>query len=158
MVDASILTGIVLIAVGLALFVGEVLHPGAFLLIPGTVIIVAGVLYTLVPGFLFGTVLGPALVLAGALFATVISIYYYRWLAPIHAPMVTNPGTLAGSEGIVIVPVVPDTMHGKVRIRSEVWSARSKMAIPAGTRVRILGGEGVSVEVVPVPEPANAAG
>jgi membrane protein implicated in regulation of membrane protease activity len=157
MVDAGVLTGIVLIAVGLALFIGEVLHPGAFLLIPGTVIIVAGVLYTLIPDFLFGTVLGPGLVLAGALVATVVSVYYYRWLAPVHPPMVTNPGTLAGFDGVVIVPVVPDTLHGKVRVKSEVWSARSKVAIPVGTHVRILGGEGVSLEVVPLPDSRPAA-
>ena len=157
MVDASVVTGILLIIVGLALFVGEVLHPGAFLLIPGTVIIVSGVMYTLIPNFLFGTIVGPALVLVAALVATVVSVYYYRWLAPIHAPMVTNPGTLAGSEGIVIVPIVPDTLHGKVRVKSEVWSARSKIPIPAGTRVRILGGEGVSIEVVPMPEAGHAA-
>jgi membrane protein implicated in regulation of membrane protease activity len=157
MVDAGVLTGIVLIVIGIGLFIGELLHPGIFLIIPGTVIVVAGVMYTLVPDFLFGTVLGPALVLAGALIATVVSIKYYQHIAPVHPPMVTNPNTLIGSEGVVISPVVPDTLHGKVRVRSEVWSARSKVAIPEGSRVRIVGGSGVSIEVVPVPAASTPA-
>jgi membrane protein implicated in regulation of membrane protease activity len=153
MVDAGVITGIVLIVIGIALFVGEIVHPGVFLIIPGTVIVVSGIMYTLVPDFLFGTVAGPAIVLAGALVATVVSIKYYQYIAPVHPPMVTNPNTLIGSEGVVIAPVVPDSLHGKVQVRSEVWSARSNVPIPKGSRVRIVGGSGVSVEVVPVPSP-----
>ena len=52
--------------------------------------------------------------------------------------------------GIVIAPVVPNTLKGKVRVKSEVWSARSDVAIPTGVRVRVVQGEGVSITVQPV--------
>lgn len=123
MTDVGTLIGATLVVIGIGLFVGELLHPGIFLLIPGTVILVSGVMYILLPGFLTDSILGPALVMASALVATVVSILYYQHVAPVHPPMVTMPATLAGSEGLVIAPVLPDSMKGKVRVRSEVWSA-----------------------------------
>ena len=155
MAEVGTFIGVILIVIGLALFIGELLHPGVFLLIPGTVILVAGIMYIALPGFLTTTIFGPALVVSAALVATVCSILYYRYIAPVHPPMVTMPTTLVGSEGVVIAPVIPDTLRGKVRVRSEVWSARSRVAIPAGARVRVLGGEGVSIDVVPI---ADAGG
>lgn len=157
MTDVGTLIGATLVVIGIGLFVGELLHPGIFLLIPGTVILVSGVMYILLPGFLTDSILGPALVMASALVATVVSILYYQHVAPVHPPMVTMPATLAGSEGLVIAPVLPDSMKGKVRVRSEVWSARSRVPIPAGTRVRVIGGEGVSLDVVPLQEAAVEA-
>ena len=61
-----------------------------------------------------------------------------------------------GAEAIVIVPIVPNTLKGKVRVRSEVWSARASVEIPEGTRVRVVHGEGVSVTVVPLEPPKPA--
>jgi membrane protein implicated in regulation of membrane protease activity len=142
--------GVFLAVIGLALFAFELAHPGAFLLIPGSILLVAGVMYLLFPNLLVDTVVGPAIVAVVALVAAVIELYYYQWLAPNHSPMTSMPSTFAGLEGLVIAPVVPDSLSGKVRVRSEIWSARSKTLIPAGTRVRILGGEGVSLEVVPL--------
>ncbi len=156
MSDAGAAIGILLILIGVGLFVGELLHPGVFLLIPGTVILVSGIMYIILPGFLTDTILGPAIVLLCALVATAVSIMYYKRVAPVHPPMVTIPSTLAGLEGIVVAPVVPDSLRGKVRVRSEIWSARSRVPIPTGAKVRILGGEGVSLEVVPLPESAPA--
>jgi membrane-bound ClpP family serine protease len=147
--------GTILVLIGLALFTFELLHPGAFLLIPGSVFLVAGILYLVLPGLLVDSVIGPALVAVVALIAAVIELFYYQYIAPNHLPMTSNPASFAGLEGLVITPVVPDSLAGKVRIRSEIWSARSKVAIPRGVRVRVLGGEGVSLEVVPIEEPAS---
>ncbi len=152
MSDASAAIGVILILIGLGLFVAELVHPGIFLLIPGTVIFVSGVMYLLLPGFLTTTLFGPLIVVGAALVATVLSILYYRHVAPVHPPMVTMPETLVGAVGVVTSPVVPDTIRGKVRIRSEIWSARSHAPIAVGTRVRVIGGEGVSLDVTPIAE------
>ena len=142
--------GVALVLGGVALFIIEMVHPGAFLLIPGTVLLLGGVLYILTPDFLLYTVGGPLIVVAAAVFAAVISVPIYRRLAPVHRPMVTIPTSLVGRTGIVKVPVIPDSLSGKVQVDSEVWSARAGVTIPVGARVRIVGGEGVCVIVQPV--------
>jgi inner membrane protein len=142
--------GIVLVGVGIALLASELIHPGALLFIPGSILVVAGFLYLFFPTELLDSAVGPIAILVAAFLATAVEIYYYRWVAPTHWPLSTTTAGLVGQEGIVIVPLVPDTMKGKVRVNSEVWSARAAMAIPAGARVRIVGGEGVTVRVEPV--------
>lgn len=142
--------GITLVAIGVALFGVELVHPGAFLLIPASILLAAGVLYLFAAPILLATVYGPAIVVGVAVAAALATIPYYRWVAPTHQPMSTTTGSLTGEVGIVIAPIVPDTLKGKVRIRSEVWSARADRAIPEGTKVRVLRGEGVSVEVQPI--------
>ena len=157
MVDAAQSFGLLLVLVGGALLIFEFVHPGVFLLVPGTVVLVAGVFYITVPGILTESAYGPALLGITAVVATVLSILWYQHLGRGHPPMVSMPSTLAGREGIVTAPVIPDSMKGKVRVDSEIWSARSRVPIPVGSRVRILGGEGVSIEVVPVTEESARA-
>lgn len=150
MADAGFGIGVLLLIIGIVVITVELAHPGAFLVVPGTVFVVAGIGYLLIPDFLTNSIFGPTVVSVAAVVSAVLSFYWYRWMAPVHAPLTTMPQTLAGKEGIIIAPVVPDTLQGKVRIRSDVWSARSRQPIPNGTRVRVVGGEGVSVEVVPI--------
>jgi inner membrane protein len=140
----------VLIIVGSALFAFELIHPGAWLLIPASIMIVAGLLYVTLPGLLLNSVFGPSIVVLVALAAALATIPYYRWVAPIHKPMSTTVQSLEGQTGIVVTAVVPDSLSGKVQIQSEVWSARSDKPIPPGTRVRVVSGEGVSVLVRPI--------
>jgi inner membrane protein len=140
----------VLIIVGGALFAFELIHPGAWLLIPASIMIAAGLLYLALPSLLLNSVWGPSIVVLVALAAALATIPYYRWVAPVHKPMSTTVQSLEGQTGIVVAPVVPDTLSGKVQIQSEVWSARSEQPIPAGTRVRVISGEGVSVLVRPL--------
>jgi inner membrane protein len=142
-------SGIVLIAAGIFIIALEIVHPGIFLLIPGTIVLVAGILYTFVPDFLFGTIFGPLIVALAAIVATIATLPYYQRLGKGHRPLVTTPDSLTGEIGVVVVPVVPDSMKGKVRVRSEIWSARADIAIPEGARVRVRGGQGVSVWVEP---------
>ena len=141
---------------GAALFVLELVHPGAFLLIPGTVLLAGAFLYILLPDFLLHTLFGPLVVVAAAAIAALASVPVYRRLAPVHRPMVSNPTSLEGRIGVVTVPVFPDSMSGKVQVDSEVWSARADQVIPVGTKVRVVGGAGVCVLVRPeTPESAG---
>lgn len=142
--------GITIVLAGAVLFTVELFHPGALLIIPGTILLVGGILYLLIPDVLLNSIVGPVIVLAAALVATGGTILYYRWLAGTHKPLSTTSSGLIGEEGVVIADIVPDTLRGKVRVRSEIWSARGSSPIPVGTRVRIVHGEGVSVTVEPV--------
>jgi inner membrane protein len=140
----------VLIIVGSGLFAFELIHPGAWLLIPASIMIVAGLLYITLPNLLLNSLFGPSIVVLVALAAALATIPYYRWVAPIHKPMSTTVQSLEGQTGIVVAAVVPDSLSGKVQIQSEVWSARSDQPIPRGTKVRVVSGEGVSVLVRPI--------
>jgi inner membrane protein len=151
MVDpTNLIIAATLIIVGSALFAFELIHPGAWLLIPASIMIVAGLLYITLPSLLLNSVFGPSIVVLVALAAALATIPYYRWVAPIHKPMSTTVQSLEGQTGVVVAPVVPDSLTGKVQIQSEVWSARSDQPIPAGTKVRVVSGEGVSVLVRPL--------
>jgi len=153
MSGVDVAVGILIIIIGGGFFTIEIFHPGALLLIPATIMIVGGFLYLLIPDVLLRSVWGPIAILVAALVATVVTILYYRWLAGVHLPLSTTSGGLVGEEAIVIADVVPNTLRGKVRVRSEIWSARSPAPIPAGTKVRVVAGEGVSVTVEPIPTP-----
>ncbi|MCI4326942.1 MAG: NfeD family protein [Thermoplasmata archaeon] len=152
MVDAGVVIGVPLLLIGAVLFIVEIIHPGVFLLIPGSIFLAAGVLYLLLPNPLTGSVFGPAVIVLVAFIATLATVPYYRRIAPVHRPMSSIPMSLEGLTGVVTRTVEPDNMKGKVRVNSEIWSARSDRRIPEGARVRILGGEGVSVTVTPVDE------
>jgi inner membrane protein len=147
---ANLTISATLIIVGSALFAFELIHPGAWLLIPASIMIVAGILYLTLPSLLLDSAFGPAIVVLVALAAAVATIPYYRWVAPIHEPMSTTVQSLKGAIGVVVVPVVPDSLSGKVQIQSEVWSARGDEPIPKGTKVTVVSGEGVSVLVRPL--------
>ncbi len=147
--------GVLLAIIGIVLLALELVHPGALLFIPGSILLVAGFFYLFFPTYL-DTAVGPILIVVVAAIATVIELFYYRWVAPVHHPLSTTVDSLVGEDAVVTVEVVPDTLRGKVRVKSEVWSARSSVRIPVGAHVRVVSGEGVSVSVEPV-EPAPAS-
>ncbi len=150
------LIGIVFVVAGILFLAFELVHPGALLFIPGSILLVGGLLLMFVPDALLNSYFGTVLIVVAALGAGLVEIPYYRWVAPTHRPLSTTSAGLVGEEAIVIVPVVPNTLKGKIRVRSEIWSARSDRPIAAGTRVRVTHGEGVSVSVEPV-EPPRAS-
>lgn len=150
--------GILLIIVGLILIALEMVHPGAFLLVPGTIVLAAGIIFLVAPDDLTMSPIGPLIIAVVAILAGLITIPWYQRMGRIHRPMSTTPDSLTGEQGTVIAPVVPNQLSGKVRVRSEIWSARSDRPIPAGTQVRVQGGEGVAVWVLPLDaEPAATA-
>jgi len=153
-IDATI--GLALVIVGIILLAFELIHPGALLLIPGSILLVAGFLYLFLPNVLLDSFIGPVAIVVVAVVAALVEIPYYRWIAPTHSPLSTTSSGLVGAEAIVTVPIVPNSLKGKVRVRSEVWSAKASVPIPEGTRVRVVHGEGVSVTVVPL-EPSKPA-
>ncbi|MHB8351679.1 MAG: NfeD family protein [Thermoplasmata archaeon] len=152
MVDIGSGVGVILVAGGIILIAIEFTHPGMFIIIPGTIVTASGFIYILDPGLLTASIFGPLIVAAVAILSALLTLPIYQRLGKIHPPMTTILDSLKGETGLVIVPIVPDSMSGKVRIHSEVWSARSEHAIPVGARVEVTGGQGVSVWVRPVEE------
>ncbi|MFZ0699609.1 MAG: NfeD family protein [Thermoplasmata archaeon] len=156
MVDDTI--GIILLVAGVILLAAELIHPGALLLIPASLLIMAGFLWIFLPNTLLNSDLGVVLIIVAAGAGALLEIPYYRWVAPVHAPMSTTVGTLVGHEGVIVAPVYPDSLHGKVQIGSEIWSARANIPIAPGTHVRVVAGSGVSVSVEPLPEGSEPHG
>lgn len=148
--------GVTLVVVGVVLLAIEFVHPGALLFIPASILIVGGLLYTFLPNTLLDSYIGPVVVLVVALCAALAEIPYYQWVAPIHRPMSTTSAGLVGEEAVVIAPVVPNSIRGKVRVKSEVWSARADQPIAVGTRVKVIHGEGVSLTVQPIVQSGEA--
>jgi membrane protein implicated in regulation of membrane protease activity len=144
--------GVFVVLAGIIILALEFIHPGALLLIPGSILLVGGLLFLFLPDVLLNSPFGIVVISAAALISALVEIPYYRWIAPTHGPMTTTSAGLVGEVGTVIAPVVPNTIRGKIRVRSEVWSVRADGPIPVGRQVRVIAGEGVSLKVVPVEE------
>jgi membrane protein implicated in regulation of membrane protease activity len=56
---------------------------------------------------------------------------------------------LVGRHGIVTHDIEPTTGAGRVNVSGEDWAARSAGAIAAGTKVRVVGADGIVLEVTP---------
>ncbi|MGP8077544.1 MAG: NfeD family protein [Thermoplasmata archaeon] len=145
--------GILVVIIGIVLLAFELVHPGALLFIPGSILLVAGFLYLFFPTYLLDSPYGPIAIVVVAVLSTLIEIFYYRWVAPTHNPLSTTTHGLVGEVGVVTAAIVPDTLKGKVRVRSEIWSAKASVPIPAGAHVRVVKGEGVAVSVELVDPP-----
>ncbi|MEM0128792.1 MAG: NfeD family protein [Thermoplasmata archaeon] len=150
MVDTGSVVGWIMLLAGVVLFAFELFHPGALLLIPGSVLLAAGALYLFLPNVLLNSWIGVVVIVLAAIAAALAEIPFYRHLSPGHAPMTTTVATLVGREAVVVAPVVPDTLRGKVRVGSEIWSATGAQPIAEGTRVRVVAGEGVALRVEPI--------
>ena len=139
--------GLIFVIIGIVLFLAEAASPGFFIAIPATILIILGILGIVAPGIFF-SVWSPIIAVAIAVPITLVVIYFYRQLAPPKAPTTTVGDSLVGRRGIIITTTEPDShTKGKVRIGSDIWSATSAKAIPKGTRVEIIGSEGVHVIV-----------
>lgn len=54
---------------------------------------------------------------------------------------------LVGRHGIVTQEIDPTTGTGRVNVSGEDWAARSAHTVAAGTRVRVVGADGIVLEV-----------
>ena len=145
MIDAQTLA-ILFIVVGAILLIIEGLSPGVFMLIPGTVLVILGIVGYIFPGFLY-SVYSPILVLIVGVPVTLGTVKMYQVLAKPEPPTTTVVESLIGRDGIVTVKTDPKNIIGKVRIGSDVWSATSSEPIEAGEQVTVVKSEGVHVTV-----------
>ena len=61
-----------------------------------------------------------------------------------------GPETLVGERAEVITPLQPE---GRVRLRGEIWRARSTAPAVRGSTVRVLGLDGLTLQVEPADSP-----
>lgn len=57
---------------------------------------------------------------------------------------------LHGRDGLVTHDIDPTLGTGRVNVGGEDWAARSKAPLPTGTRIRVVGADGIVLEVTPV--------
>jgi len=140
--------GAALVLFGVALMIAEV-HIGAFgaLGVGGIVAFVIGAIMmfpTRAPGFALShgvlavTALGSAALLLLALAAVLRR----------RRPVVTGHEALIGAEGET---VSWQDGEGRVRVRGEIWLARSDAAVAAGSRVKIVARDGLVLRVQDIP-------
>ena len=56
---------------------------------------------------------------------------------------------LVGREGVVTQDIETTIGAGRVNVHGQDWAARSAQPIPAGTRIRVVGADGIVLEVLP---------
>jgi len=134
------------IVIGVLMLLVELSSPGAFLLIPATVLLALGTIGLMFPDLLL-SIWSPIIAVLILVPTTLLTIKMYQKLAPPAPPETTVGTSLIDKEGVVEVEVVPDSMRGKVKISNVVWSATSEKTIPVGRKVKVTHSEGVHVTV-----------
>ncbi|MBA1341368.1 MAG: hypothetical protein C5S40_04440 [ANME-2 cluster archaeon] len=142
--------GWVMIIVGIGLLVAESFHPGFFVAVPGTVLMVMGSVLILLPE-IFDQWSAVIMVIT-ALIASIATIMMYRKIAPGQTPLSTSRDTLKDKIGKVTTDIEPGSITGKVKIDSQTWSATSESVITRGKKVKVIESEGVHVRVVEISE------
>ena len=81
----------------------------------------------------------------------------WAFLRPrVMARLAATPGVpsrtqaLVGSQGVVTESIDPALGAGRVNVGGQDWAARSGNPLPAGTRIRVMGADGIVLEVTPV--------
>ena len=57
--------------------------------------------------------------------------------------------TLMGREGMVTHEIEPSLGTGRVTVAGQDWAARAASPLPIGTRIRVVGADGIVLEVTP---------
>ncbi len=140
---------IILIIIGALLILWEIFEPGFFIAVPGTVLIIYGFILLAAP-WIINTWWGPWLLVLLAFPIGGLTYFFYRRISPPSPPVTESYEGLIGKTGIVIKTIRPDSIEGKVRIGSDVWSATSDTIIDPGIRVKVVGVEGVHLIVKPI--------
>lgn len=137
--------GWLMIIIGLLLLIVEASQPGFFVAVPGTILIVLGLVTVLIPEV--AQDYAPLIIVITALVSSIVTIIFYRRLAPGQKPQTTSMDILSGKSGIVVKTVHPDSISGKVNIDNQIWSAIGETKIEEGKKVVVISSEGVHIKV-----------
>ena len=137
---------VLLIVVGAVLLIIEAFSPGAFIVIPGTVLVIVGIVGSVCPD-LMQSWWSPVIAVVVAVPIALLTIKGYQRLAVPEPPVTTVAGSLVGRKGVVVVPTEAGNLKGKVKVGSDVWSATSDEPIESGAAVVVDHSEGVHVHV-----------
>ncbi|MBN1432955.1 MAG: NfeD family protein [Methanomicrobiaceae archaeon] len=147
MVDIGII-GWTIISIGLILLLIEAYNPGFFLAVPGTTLIILGIIALVFPA-IFESQMIIIIGIIMVVISTGISIWIYSRLTPEGSiPLTMSKDSLEGKTGLVRETVNPDSISGKVLIDNVEWSAKSEdRIIQKGKKIRVTSSEGVHVTV-----------
>jgi len=141
----GIAIGGILVIAGVVMLLIEAYNPGFFIAVPGTTLIILGILSLLFPDIFNSVWIGVIGVIV-ALIAAGTTVWFYSHLTPDKSPTTISRDSLTGKTGQVIVTVNPDNISGKVSINGVEWSARSnKDYIMKGQKVQVVRAEGVHI-------------
>jgi membrane-bound serine protease (ClpP class) len=137
--------GAALLLFGVALMIAEA-HIGAFgaLGIGGIAAFIVGALM-MFPGRAPGSTLSGGVVAGAAIGSAVLLLFVLAALLQSRKrPVVTGSEALIGAEGEA---VSWQGGEGRVRVKGEIWLARSEASLAAGNRVKIVGRDGLVLRV-----------
>ena len=148
MVFENLSYGWIIILFGAIFFVLEVFSPGFFFLVPGTVLLIIGVLVILGVD-IFNSTYGIVLGIVIAFLAAIVTVFLYSRLTPgDEKPLTISMDSLVGRTGTVLNPTDEKTLSGKVRIEGQIFSAKSVSGIiPEGSKVKVIASQGVHIAV-----------
>jgi membrane protein implicated in regulation of membrane protease activity len=138
--------GWILLLIGAVFLLVEIAIPGFFMVVPGTIMVIIGILMLLFPDLL-STPWGLVLFALITIVVSGLTIKFYKRLAPTHMPFTIGMDSLVGKTGEVVEPVGPESIDGKVKIDSQVWSATSDECIGASEKVAVVNVSGVHLFV-----------
>jgi len=137
--------GWLMIITGLGLLIVEAMQPGFFVAVPGTILIVLGAVTIFIPEI--AQDYAPVIIVVSAVASSILTITFYRKMAPGQKPLSTSMDNLAGKVGVVVKKVTPDSIKGKVEIDNQMWSATADSFIEVDKKVIIISSEGVHIKV-----------
>ena len=148
MVFENLSYGWIIILFGALFFVLEVFSPGFFLLVPGTVLLIIGVLVILGVD-IFSSTYGIVAGIIIALLAAIVTVLLYSRLTPgDEKPLTISMDSLVGKTGEVIFEADEASLSGKVRIEGQIFSAKSGGGIiHEGSKVKVIASRGVHIVV-----------
>lgn len=129
-----------LVGAGILCYIVETFNPGFFIAVPGTVLIVVGVLGVFAPDIFDYTFSWFAIIVLAALSAYVTLRVYKRMAPPEQSQTTTSVDNIVGRRGVASAAI--NETQGEARIEGETWRARSTQPIPAGSRVEVVGRDG----------------
>lgn len=140
--------GLALIALGLGLMILEVFTPSfGALALGGAAAFVIGSLILIdadAPGFGISV----PLVLSFTVVSALSLFFIVGFAVKAHRrPVVTGPDELVGALGQTVSGFPGE---GSVRLRGEIWAARSNRTMPPGTRIRVTGRDSLTLLIEPL--------
>jgi membrane protein implicated in regulation of membrane protease activity len=135
-----------MVVIGIFMLLAEAASPGAFILVPATVLIILGGIGLVAPEWLMSW-WSPLIAAIIVVPVTYVTMKMYQKLAPPAPPETTVATSLVGMTGVVTIEVFPNNLRGKVRIANDTWSATAATVLPVGTKVVVRSSEGVHVVV-----------
>jgi len=141
-------TGLLLVLAAIGLFVAEVMVSsfGMLGLLGVVALAVGGIMLVDVPDPELRV--APSIAISAALAFGLLTVFLGTLaLRTLRKRVVTGAEGMIGEIGVVVTDPHP---MGRVLVRGEYWQAFSPVSLPAGTRVRCVGMEGLTLRVEPL--------